>query len=71
MSLPTEEIFELTGRMYEAIDIEHSIESGQFQTLDDVLLAVKARSGFIQKKLESSGVEFARSISMDEFKGRF
>ena len=43
---------EMTGRMYECVDIQRAIESGQFKTLDDVLTAVTTRSEAINKELE-------------------
>ena len=65
-----EDANELFGRMYESIDIQIAIKSGQFKTLEDVLSAVKARSSAIQKELELAGVPMARSVSMEEFERR-
>jgi len=65
-----EDANELFGRMYESIDIQIAIESGQLKTLEDVLSAVKARSNAIQRELELAGAQMARSVSMEEFEQR-
>jgi hypothetical protein len=49
------EAAEAAGRMYEDCDIQMAIESGQFKSLDDVLVAVKARSGSIDQELKAAG----------------
>lgn len=47
---------ELYGRMIEDCDIQMAIESGQFKTLEDVLIAVKTRAEHINKELCTAGV---------------
>jgi len=47
---------ELYGRMIEDCDIQMAIESGQFKSLDDVLVAVKGRAEHINKELMDAGV---------------
>ncbi len=42
---------ELYGRMYECLDIQSAIESGQFKSIQDVLSAVIKRSRSIDLKL--------------------
>lgn len=49
------QVDELAGRMYECVDIETAIESGQFKTVGEVLDAVKARSAAIDKTLREAG----------------
>lgn len=52
-AIPSEtEKYEMAGRMYEAYDIVHAIESGQFQTLDELLLFVKTSATNLSKVLE-------------------
>lgn len=51
-----DEADQLYGRMMEACDIESAIESGQFQTLGDVLAALKARSAHINGRLQAAGL---------------
>ncbi len=51
-----DEANQLYGRMMEACDIELAIESGQFQTLGDVLAALKARSSHIEGQLQAAGL---------------
>lgn len=44
---------EFAGRMYEALDIQLAIESGQLKTLDDVLQAVKDSAASISQLLKA------------------
>ncbi len=53
--LSESEISELAERMYECVEIQCAIESGQFKTLEDVLEAVKARSAAIKNRLRDAG----------------
>ncbi|WP_454912940.1 hypothetical protein [Variovorax gossypii] len=50
-----DEAHELYGRMLESIDIERAIESGQFKTLDDVLVNVRASAAAIDADLRRAG----------------
>ncbi len=64
-----EEADQLYGRMMEDCEIQHAIESGQFESLSDVLDAVKARSESIQKALSEFGsFDGVRSLSKEEYK---
>lgn len=47
---------EQRGRMYECIDIQRAIESGQLKTLDEVLEAVQRRAESIDAELYASKV---------------
>lgn len=61
-----EEADQLNGRMMEDCDIQMAIESGQFKTLDDVLLFTAARAESIQAELRKHGY-LGRSITREEF----
>jgi hypothetical protein len=66
-TMTDEEAAELAGGMYENCDIQMAIESGQFESLDDVLTAVKARSSSIERHLKAAGRLTARHISREAF----
>jgi hypothetical protein len=50
------ELHQLYGRMLECCDLERGIDSGQFTTLVEVLLAVRARALVINEELANEGV---------------
>jgi hypothetical protein len=52
----SEEADEWYGRMVECCQIALAIETGQFKTLEEVLLALKARSAFINGEFKSAGL---------------
>jgi len=59
---------ELAGRMFECVDIQMAIESGQFTTIGEVLEAVKARSAVIDKILREAGAfDGVRTLTQAEF----
>jgi F0F1-type ATP synthase delta subunit len=57
----------LYGRMMEACDIAHAIESGQFKTLAEVLQACEQSAEACSAQMKAAGVKFARSLSQEEF----
>lgn len=63
-----EDLLQMYGRMMAYSAIESAIESGQFVTLDDVLVAVKQGAEFISNELRGSP-EFGqtRIINAEEF----
>lgn len=66
--LSKNEIGELAERMYECVEIQCAIESGQFKSLEDVLEAVKARSVAIGNRLREAGAfDEVRSLIPAEF----
>ena len=63
-----EEADQLYGRMMEECEIQQAIESGQFESLSDVLDAVKSRSESFQKALSEFGFfDGVRSLSKEEY----
>ncbi|EGQ8014466.1 hypothetical protein HFM15_002759 [Vibrio cholerae] len=52
-----DEFSELTGRMYESIDLQLAIESGQFKTVDEIAIVLRQRSYAIQKRIQSFRAE--------------
>lgn len=62
------EIAEMVGRMYECLDIQQAIDSGQFKSLEEVLEAVKARSAGIGATLREAGAfKGVRRLTASEF----
>lgn len=63
-----EEAAQFYGRMLESVDIERAIESGQFKTLDDVLVNVRARAAAIDANLRRAGF-YTRGVADESAPG--
>lgn len=54
-TLDVADVEQMAGRMYECVDIQTAIESGDLKTIGDVLTFVAARSNAINQMLKNSG----------------